>query len=300
MLCIKSLPRHPLTAPLLATLVSLCWGANFTAGKLALGHFPAFEASALRFIIVCIALAPFAWRVPRLRWRDALALSLLYITLHFAPMFYAMQMGISLTSTVMISQMGVPFSCLLAAIFFRDYLGPWRSAGLLISFTGLLFMTGNPDVIQHQSAFAVALCGAFAWGCANSYMKIMPKAHVVSLLFWPGLLAIPQLAIASYFIESNQIALLSTAGLTAWLALGYNGLVSSIVGYGIWMWLLARYEVSRVVPYSLLMPVFGLLVGQMFFPEPLGPSHMAGMALTLVGVAIITLRRPKLVGTEKI
>lgn len=290
----------PLTAGLLATLVSLCWGANFTAGKFALSHFSAFEASAWRFVIVCVALAPFAIRTPRMRMRDALALSMLYITLHFAPMFYALEMGISISSMVMISQMGVPFSCILAAIFFRDYLGPWRSFGLLVSFMGLLFITGNPDITTHQSAFAVALCGAFAWGCANSYMRIMPKYSVVSMLFWPALLAIPQLMLVSYFIESNQMAHLYTASLTAWLAIGYNGLISSIVGYGIWMWLLARYEVSKVVPYSLLMPVFGLLVAQLFFPEALGFSHYAGMALTLLGVAIITLRRPALSGNEKI
>lgn len=286
--------KHPLLAPVSALIVSLCWGANFSAAKFALAHFPAFETSALRFALVSLLLLPFALRMPRLRWRDAIALSLLYITLHFSTMFYAMQHGLSIGSTIIVSQMGVPFSCLLAAIVFRDYLGPWRSGGLLIAFAGLLLITGNPDVLAHRSAFIIAIFSAFCWAGANIYMKTMPKTHVVPLLFWPSLLAIPQLIVISYFLESGQIEALSTAPLNAWAGITYSAMISSIVGYGLWMWLLTHFSVSKVVPYSLVMPVFGLFIGHAFFPEPLGLEHYVGTALTLVGVAIITIRRPKL------
>lgn len=286
--------HHPLLAPVSALIVSFCWGANFSAAKFALSHFPAFETSALRFALVCVLLAPFALRMPRMKLRDAFWLSLLYITLHFSTMFYAMQHGLSIGSTIIISQMGVPFSCLLAAIIFRDYLGPWRSLGLLIAFAGLLLITGNPDVLASRTAFIIAVFSAFFWAAANIYMKIMKPAHVVQLLFWPSLLALPQLTLISYVMESGQIEALSTAPLNAWLGISYSAMISSIVGYGLWMWLLSHFSVSKIVPYSLLMPVFGLFVGHIFFPEPLGFEHYVGTALTLVGVAIITIRRPKL------
>jgi drug/metabolite transporter (DMT)-like permease len=42
------------------------------------------------------------------------------------------------------------------------------------------------------------------------------------------------------------------------LAVGYVAYVSTLLGFGIWNRLIAEYSVSRVAPFSLLVPVFGL------------------------------------------
>jgi O-acetylserine/cysteine efflux transporter len=48
------------------------------------------------------------------------------------------------------------------------------------------------------------------------------------------------------------------------------------------------------VPYSLLIPVFGVLSGVMLMGEPFGWQTFAGAAATVAGVAAITLgpRKP--------
>jgi O-acetylserine/cysteine efflux transporter len=285
---------------LAATITSICWGGNFSAGKFALMHFPAVEATILRFIIVTLLLLPFALRSKPMYWRDALALSVLFISLHFVFMFQALHLGISVSTLIIISQMGVPFSCILAAFLFKDYLGKWRSLGLLVSFSGLILIAGTPSVTHVWSAFLVALLAAFFWASANSYMKIMRPASVVSCLFWPGIYALPQLMLISFFTgDTDYVSLLETAPTSAWAGVAYSAIASSVLGYGIWMWLLQRHAISKIVPYSLTMPIFGLLIAQIFFPEPLSFAHYAGIVLTLIGVSIITIRRPKLVKIEK-
>lgn len=284
----------PLLAILAATLVSFCWGANFSASKMAVLHFSPFLTIILRFVGVCLLLLPFIRRYGWPNWRDMALLSFFYVTLHFAMFFVAMRMGLSVSSTIVASQLGVPFSCLLAAIFFKDYLGPWRSFGLILAFFGVVVVAGAPDVEEHSLAFLVALVGAFGWAAANIHMKRMKENAVVPMLFWPGLIALPQMLILSLLFEHDQLAQITAAPMEAWLAIAYSIVFSSLIGYGLWTWLLARYEVTQVVPYSLLIPVFGIATSMAMFGESLTLPLMLGAALTVVGVAIITLRRPKL------
>jgi O-acetylserine/cysteine efflux transporter len=284
----------PLLAILAAILVSFCWGANFSASKMAVMHFSPFLTIMLRFIGVCALLLPFIPRHGWPNWRDMALLSLFYITLHFALFFVALRMGLSVSSTIVASQLGVPFSCLLAAIWFKDYLGPWRSFGLILAFFGVVVVAGAPDVAEHSRAFLIALVGALGWAAANIHMKRMKETAVVPMLFWPGLIALPQMLILSLIFEQHQLAQIAAAPIEAWGAIAYSIVFSSLVGYGLWTWLIGRYEVTQVVPYSLLIPVFGITSGVLLFDEALTWPLMLGGVLTVVGVAIITLRRPRL------
>lgn len=290
----------PFYAILAAITVSFCWGANFTASKFAMEYFPPFLFIATRFTALSILLLPFVMRRPLPAMREMVILSLLYITLHFAMIFIAMHMGLSVTSAIIATQLGVPFSCVFAAIFFKDYLGPWRSFGLALAFFGMIIVAGSPDVAEHFLAFMVAIIGAIGWALANIHMKRMKETGVVHTLFWPGLFAIPQMVILSLIFESDQIETLRTAAWTAWAGVSYSALFSSLVGYGLWTWLLARYPMTQVVPYSLLVPVFGIACGMFFFGEQLTWQIIIGTVLTVGGVGVITFRRPKLAELERV
>ncbi len=290
----------PLLSALAAVIVASCWGGNFAASKFAMEHFPPFLTVLLRFVLLSIILAPFVWRQRMPRLKDMALLSVLYITLHFSLIFFAMSQGLNITSAIIATQMGVPFSCLLSAIFFRDYLGPWRSFGLLVSFAGLLVIAGTPNVLAAWWPFMIAMGGALAWSFANMVMKKMPPCDVIPLLFWPGLLALPQMVLLTLLVEDHQLHLIATAPLSAWLGIAYSAVFSSLVGYGLWLWLLKRYQMSQVVPYSLLTPIVGIACGVLIFGDPLSWLVKFGTLLNVAGVAIITLRRPKLAALEQI
>jgi O-acetylserine/cysteine efflux transporter len=290
----------PIHAILAAILVSFCWGANFTASKFAMEFFPPFLTILIRFVGLSLLLLPFILRQKLPNLKDMLVLSLLYIGMHFAMIFFAMYMGLSVTSAIIATQLGVPFSSMLAAIFFKDYLGPWRTAGLGLAFAGVVVVAGAPDVAGHSLAFGIGIVGALGWALSNIHMKRMAPASVAATLFWPGLFAIPQMLVLSLVFEDHHLALLRNAPWTAWAGVTYSAIFSSIVGYGLWTWLLARYAVNQVVPYSLLVPVFGISCGMIFFGEKLTIELMIGALLTVAGVAIITLRRPKLAELERV
>ncbi|MCI5048785.1 MAG: EamA family transporter [Rickettsiales bacterium] len=277
---------------LLAIIVTVCWGGNFAASKYALLHFPPFFAILIRYIVVSIVLLPFAKRM-EISFKQLSLLALMMITLHFTLVFTALWMGLSIGTTVIAIQLGAPFSCVLSAIFLNEKLGAWRSMGMAIAFMGIIVIAGTPNVAHHEIAFMFAIVGAFFWACTNIYMKKLGQQPVMPMLFWTSVLSIPQNALVSFVIESNHLQLMETAPFTAWFGIVYSGLVSTIVGYGLWYWLIKRYDVSQVAPYSLLVPISGFTAGIVFFNEAMTVQMMMGALITIVGVAIITIRKPR-------
>jgi O-acetylserine/cysteine efflux transporter len=213
----------PIRAILAAIIVAICWGGNYTATKIAMQEFPPYVALFLRFTGVALVLAPFALRRAFPPMRDMAILSLTLIVLQFACIFGALHMGLSITSAVVASQLGVPFACILAAIVFKDFLGPWRSGGLMVAFLGVLIVSGTPNASQHWQAFLLAVGASFAWAVANVYMKRMkPTPAVVHLLFWPALFGMPMLALLSVIFEAHQLQVIEDAHWQSWCWIGYS------------------------------------------------------------------------------
>ena len=285
-------------ASLMAIVVALCWGFNFAASKFSLLHFPPFFVIFIRYVLVTLLLLPFA-RKSKFSFKQLFILSLLMITIHFTFVFSAIAMGLELSTTVIVIQMGAPFSCVLGAIFLKDMLGPWRTTGMAIAFMGVVVIAGTPAVGSNWIAFVLAIIGAMAWAGSNVYMKVLGQESIMPLLFWTGLLSLPQTLLVSLILEDNHIDLLLNVPTNAAVAILYSAIASTIIGYGLWYWLLKNFSVSQVTPYSLLTPIGGILSGVIFFQETLTNQMMVGGFITICGVAIITLRRPRLARLDR-
>ena len=69
----------------------------------------------------------------------------------------------------------------------------------------------------------------------------------------------------------------------------YLGAVATILAYAIWGGLLTRYPTAMVAPFALLAPCVGMLSSAIVFGEVFGAPRYGGMALILLGLAIIVL-----------
>ena len=63
-----------------------------------------------------------------------------------------------------------------------------------------------------------------------------------------------------------------------------------MIGWAAWGFLLGRYSPGVVAPFSLLVPVFGLLSGALVLGERLTVLDLAATVLILAGLACIVLR----------
>jgi O-acetylserine/cysteine efflux transporter len=278
---------------LMAAAVAALWGGNFVAAKIALLTWPPFLLLGVRFVLVALILSPLLLRERPKNLKQILLLSFLLGTLHFSLMFGAIWAGLDVSSGIIATQLGVPFSCLLGSILFGEKIGRWRSLGMLVSFIGIFVIAGTPRIGDTFWQFGISCAAAFAWAVANAAMKRMGEVDIMQLLAWISVFCIPQYAVLSGIFDRDQWALLMSAEWPVWLSLAYTAAFSTIVAYGMWYRLLGRFPVSHVAPYQMLVPVFGLAIAQCFFAEPLTLQFMIGGALTLAGVGIIIIRQPR-------
>jgi O-acetylserine/cysteine efflux transporter len=275
-----------------ALAVVLIWAFNFIVGKVGVMQLPPLLMMGLRFALVASLLVPFL-RLPATRRRLVLIVSLSIVlgVLHFGLLFMGLR-GVSAGPAAIAIQLTVPFSALLAAVFYRERLGLWQMGGMLIAFAGVYLLAGDPARQPSVVHVLMVVVAAFAWASANVLIKRLGPVNVFTLNAWLALLACPQLLLASLLLEDGQLAAIEAADWRAWGAIVYMAVAASITAYGLWYYLIAKHEMNKVVPLTLLSPVLAVGLAAPILGEPLTPHVLAGGAVTLAGVAMIQFLRP--------
>ncbi|WP_431855470.1 DMT family transporter [Azospirillum sp.] len=281
-----------------AMLVVALWGINFGVAKVALLEFPPLFLMALRFFIVAALLLPFV-RMPRGKLLGVLALSTILGTIHFPMMFNGIK-GIDAATASVVAQLQVPFASLLAAVVFKDRLGWKRAVGMLVAFAGVLLIAGEPRLGDSLGALGLVVGGSFAFAAANVQIKRLGDIDGFALNAWMGLFAAPQLLVLSALFEHGQWEAVRNASWAGWGSLLYIAVLATIVAYGLWYRLMRRYDVNQAVPFMLLIPLFGVLSGVVLLGEPVTWTLAVGGLMTVAGVGIIVLRRPRVVVNDKV
>jgi O-acetylserine/cysteine efflux transporter len=109
-----------------------------------------------------------------------------------------------------------------------------------------------------------------------------------AFIVWSSLVApLPFLALAVWMDGASAVlAAVQNLSLTSLAAVGYIAWVSTLLGFGLWTFLMSRYPVNRVAPFTLLVPVVGLTTGWWVFGEQLLPVHFAGAGLLMAGLVV--------------
>jgi len=89
------------------------------------------------------------------------------------------------------------------------------------------------------------------------------------------------------------------------VALLYIAYASTWVGYGIWNYLLRKYSVTIVTPFTLLVPVFGMISSIIFLEEHFESWKaitslfiITGLSVTLLGPKIYKFYSPNKIGFD--
>ncbi len=281
---------------LLVLGIMLLWGLNFAVAKIGLQQIPPIFLVASRFLLVAILLLPFAKRSHG-QWRAIFAISVVLGLLHFSIMFNGLKIIDAATAAIAI-QLQVPFAALLAAFFFKDRLGWRRALGMSIAFLGVAVIAGEPRLSGQYLALGFVITASFIWSIANVMIKRLDKVDGITLNAWLAVFATPMLFAASAVLEDGQIEAVRQADFWAYFAVVYQAVAVVVIGYGCWYWLLQRYQMNQVMSATLLVPLFGVLSGVVFLGENLTVNLISGGVMTVAGVGIIILRRPKITAPE--
>ena len=279
---------------LLTVLLTLIWGCNFVVVSTGLSDIPPLLFCTIRFLLASIP-AVFLLKKPDIAWHYICLYGLFMFALQFGLMFEGMHFGAPPGLSSLIAQTQVFFTLILGGVFFNEKPTKIQLGGALVAFSGIGLVAIKSGSHIPMSGLFFVLAGAIAWGIGNLITKKIGKVNGLSLVAWGCLVALVPMFLTSLATEGldqiiNSIQNISTTGILATLYIVY---LSTWVGYGIWGFLLNQYPIATVVPFTLLVPVFGMLSAIVFFDEPMQSWKIGAAMLILLGL-MINLFGPRL------
>jgi O-acetylserine/cysteine efflux transporter len=281
---------------LLALLVAVCWGLNFPATALALQHFPPLFMVALRFALVAV---PTMLLVPRpavkLRWLIGTGLGI--GVLQFCFLYLGMAAGMPSGLASLVLQASAPFTVLLAGIFLRERLTRRQVVGIVVAVAGLAAIAAHRGQTAALMPVALTLCGALGWAIGNICSRQARAPKPLHLTLWMSVVPpVPMLVLALLVegpsrIGASLAAAFTRAALPSVLGLLYIVLIATVLGYGLWNRLLSTYPSSTVAPFSMLVPIVGVISSWLIFGETFDAVDLIAGAAVIGGVLVGSLPR---------
>lgn len=110
----------------------------------------------------------------------------------------------------------------------------------------------------------------------------------LGLVVWSSLVPPIPFFLLSWWLEGGERIAAALGHFTpqAWFAVAYLAFVATLFGYGLWSRLLSRHPAGKVAPFSLLVPVVGVLASGVLLDERLSALQAAGSLLLLAGLAV--------------
>lgn len=281
-------PRHTL----LALLVVVIWGVNFLAIDFGLEGVPPLVFLAMRFVLVAIP-AIFFIKPPAIGWKNILLVGAFLSLGQFSLLYISLSLGMPPGLASLLLQTQVVLSVIVSSIVLRERPTPRQLIGIIVGMAGLAVV-----VIGHGSTapwlpVVILLLAALSWAIGNVLSRRAKVASGLSLVIWSGIIVpIPALALSLLF-DSPAVVVDSITHLSLAAILGtiYTAVLASLVGYGVWNSLLARYPTSAVVPFTLLVPVVGILAAWLVIGEQPTLTELIGGAVMLTGLAVAVIVR---------
>jgi drug/metabolite transporter (DMT)-like permease len=279
-----------------AALFVLLWSTGFIGAKLGVPHADPLTFLALRFVLatallLALALATRApW--PRDPWQ-ILHLCVAGVLLHavyLGGVYVAMSLGVEAGLSALIVSTQPVLVAALAGLLLGERVTARQWLGLALAAVGVTLVVWRKldagfGTLEGVLLCLVALCGITA---ATLYQKrfcgaMDLRSGSVIQYTAAGLAA----GLGSFLFEEQRVDW--TGELI--FALAWLVLLLSLGAVSLLYWLIRRGEAARVSSLFFLVPPVTALVAWMVFGETFGPLALAGMVVTVIGVALVNLER---------
>ncbi|SMX97860.1 O-acetylserine/cysteine efflux transporter [Brevibacterium sp. 239c] len=275
---------------ILALLVVVLWGVNFIFIDFGLRDWPPLLLVAARFTFVVIP-AIFFVKFPRGDFRRVLLIGVFMSAGQFGLLYTSMSLGLPAGLTSIVIQIQAAFTVLVAALALREIPNRRQIVGIIIGLSGLGVIGLSLQASVPIAAFLVALGASMSWAVGNVIARgVKEGTNGVQMTVWSALVVPVPMFVLSVFLdgpaEVAHALTHPTWGVVA--SVIYTAGCASLIGYVIWNSLLARFPTSQVAPFSLLVPLVGVLSAWLVLGDRPTVPELIGGALLLLGVAVTT------------
>jgi drug/metabolite transporter (DMT)-like permease len=292
-------PPHPPAAAIAGLLIVVTvWGLNFSVSKWALGQFPPFAFTAIRFALAAVLLAlVLRWiegplTLPPGSLRRLAVLGLIGNTGYQLAFISGLARTTATNSALVLASMPVMVAG-LGALTRTERLDRRSRVALLIAFLGVVL------VIVHQGvrfsaatldgdllSLAAVLCWAvFTLGVRRLHTPLSPLA----ITAWTLMLGTPPLLAAGV----PQLLTMDWSRVTwlGWAGLVYSSALSLVVAYILWNRSIRVVGTNRTAIFACLTPIVAMGAAALILAERPGLVQLIGGAMVLGGVLLTVPRR---------
>jgi drug/metabolite transporter (DMT)-like permease len=287
--------RSQAAAYLLLPLAAAAWAGNHVLARAAGGHVPPASLAVARWLIVALAVAPFAlmhlrqdW--PSIRRKPGLMLlfavtgggafgTLQFVALHFTT---ALNMGV-------VGSVAPAFIVAASLILFRDRLTALQLAGVAVSLTGVLAIVSRLDFdrlagFSFNGGDLIIIANMVLWAIYSACLRLRPPVHpvtfILSMAIISGLGNLPFALLehaVGYHLQATQLTLLTVL---------YAAFVTTLLAYAAWNRGVDIVGAPRAGAFLHTVPLFSALLATSLLGESIEAYHVLGFALILAGVSL--------------
>jgi drug/metabolite transporter (DMT)-like permease len=291
--------RDPrLLIPLGLLALYLIWGSTYLAIRYALESYPPFLMAGVRFLGAGVALYGFLRlrgiaSPSRRQWRNAAFSGVLLLGFGNGLVCFAEERVSSGIAAVAVASMPL-FAALFAGLY-----GQWpnrrESLGLAIGFVGVIVLNLGSSLSGSRLGALALLTAAMCWafGSAWSKRQDMPAGPMNTAA---QMLCASLALLAVGYAGGEHLPAHPTTRAT--LAVLYLAVFGSIVAFSAYLYVLKHARPALATSYAYVNPPVAVLFGVLLAGEHVGQYDLAGMAVILLGVMVITLGRARGTGAS--
>ncbi len=290
---VRALDNPRVMIPLALLALYVIWGSTYLGIRFALESYPPFLLAGVRFLAAGCAMYGFLrWRgiasPTRRQWRNAAFTGVLLLGFGNGLVCFAEERVSSGIAAVAVASMP-----LFAAVFSGMY-GQWpnrrETLGLLVGFVGVIVLNLGSGLSGSRLGAIALLTAAMCWafGSAWSRRQDMPAGPMNTAA---QMLCASVALLAVGFAGGEHLPAHPTLRATA--AAVYLAVFGSIIAFSAYLYVLRHARPALATSYAYVNPPVAVLFGLLLAGETVGPFDLAGMAIILMGVGVITLARQR-------
>jgi len=289
---------------LMMSVAIVVWAFAFPFIKIGLSELSFVNLTIMRFFIVCIVLLTIILLQPKrfskLQKKDIIPIFLLgffgvmvyHLGLNYSEQFISPGAASLIVATSPIQIV------ILATIFLKEKLTLKKNLGIILALSGVIIISlwGEKDVSLELKYVSAALAVFIAAVMTALYTvagkRLLERYSGLSLTTYAMLLGsiglIPFL-LPDFSIFGQALKM----SLTAWFAVIFLGVFSTVIGYVIWYVVLKAKTASEVSVYLYVVPVLSTIISYVLFKDEITLFFILGGLLVIIGLVIVNMNKNK-------
>jgi drug/metabolite transporter (DMT)-like permease len=287
--------RTPPGPAAFALMVLLCaiWGLQQIAIKVAGAEIPPVLQAGMRSGMAAVLVLLWAgWRKIPLFSADASLRPGLLAGFLFALEFVFIFLGLDYTtvSRMVVFLYVAPCLTVLGLHLFvpGERMALRQGAGVVLAFAGLVAALADRASGGSLLGDLLGVLAAVFWAATTIVIRATALSRVTAtkVLLYQLVISAAIMFPLSLLLGERGIAVLSAP--TLW-AMAYQGVIVAFASYLAWFWLLTRYLAGRLLVFSFLTPLFGVLFGMWLMGDQPSVMFFGAAALVVGGIVLVNL-----------